>query len=139
MFYEDPYQDLRINIKKGRQVLNGENAMGLLRFRATYASGDIRRMEVQQEFAAAALSQVISKDNLLKNAGALLDAVFNYVDSNLSATDALRYLDYVRKLDAEKIYTYTMPYDPDRLGNYVYIDEAAANDLVQKIFYGQQN
>ncbi|MDR1706265.1 MAG: LCP family protein [Clostridiales bacterium] len=137
MFYEDPYQDLYIDIKKGRQILNGHDAMGLVRFRATYASGDIKRMEVQQAFATAAVSQVLSKDNLFKNAGTILEAVFNYVDSNLSATDALRYLDHVRRLKPENIHTYTMPYDPNNLGNYVYIDEAAAHDLVQQIFFGQ--
>ena len=33
MDYEDPYQDLSIHLDKGYQLLNGEQAMGVVRFR----------------------------------------------------------------------------------------------------------
>ena len=34
MFYEDPYQDLYINLKKGPQLLDGDKAEQLVRFRS---------------------------------------------------------------------------------------------------------
>ncbi len=49
MFYEDPYQDLYIDLKAGPQHLNGEEAEGLVRFRR-YPTGDEGRIAVQQEF-----------------------------------------------------------------------------------------
>jgi hypothetical protein len=33
MNYDDPYQDLSIHIEKGYQLLDGEGAMGVLRYR----------------------------------------------------------------------------------------------------------
>ncbi|MEG2221868.1 MAG: LCP family protein [Oscillospiraceae bacterium] len=69
MDYEDPYQDLSIHIKKGYQLLNREQAMGVIRFRDGkngYANGDIGRIETQQGFMKAVVEQVLKVQNLDK-------------------------------------------------------------------------
>ena len=65
MRYKDPYQDLVIDLKAGEQVLDGQNAMGLVRFRR-YASGDIGRIDVQQDFLKALIKQCLSLENWSK-------------------------------------------------------------------------
>ena len=50
MYYQDPTQNLHIDLKAGKQLLDGEKAMELVRFRKGYASQDIQRTKVQQEF-----------------------------------------------------------------------------------------
>lgn len=59
MKYDDPYQDLHIDLKAGQQVLDGEKAMQLVRFRG-YAEGDIRRVAVQQDFLKALIKECLS-------------------------------------------------------------------------------
>ena len=57
MYYNDPTQDLYIDLKQGLQRLNGEEAMWLVRFREGYATADLQRMSVQRDFLKEALSQ----------------------------------------------------------------------------------
>lgn len=69
MDYEDPYQDLSIHIKKGYQKLNGEQAMGVVRFRDGkngYNNGDIGRIETQQAFLKAVIEQMLQIQNMTK-------------------------------------------------------------------------
>ncbi len=44
---DDPTQDLHIHLKKGRQLLDGDKALQLVRYRG-YLNADIGRMEIQQ-------------------------------------------------------------------------------------------
>lgn len=57
MYYNDPTQDLYIDLKQGMQHLNGEEAMWLVRFREGYVTADLQRMSVQRDFIKEALSQ----------------------------------------------------------------------------------
>ncbi len=72
MNYEDPYQDLSIHIKKGYQLLDGEQAMGVIRYRHDnnmkygYANGDLGRIETQQAFLKAVIKQLLQVKNVGK-------------------------------------------------------------------------
>ncbi len=57
MVYEDPYQNLAINLEQGRQVLDGEKAEMLIRYRKGYLNGDLGRIEVQKAFLGAMIEQ----------------------------------------------------------------------------------
>lgn len=52
MYYEDPYQDLLIDIKAGEQRLWGEEALAFVRWRDD-GQGDLGRIERQQAFLQA--------------------------------------------------------------------------------------
>ena len=69
MDYEDPSQDLSIHVQKGYQKLNGEQAMGVVRFREGkngYANGDLGRIETQQGFLKALIEQCLQIDKMTK-------------------------------------------------------------------------
>lgn len=66
MYYEDPAQDLYINLQEGQQVLNGEESMGLVRYRYGYADADIGRVSVQRDFMMAAINQWAKVGNVTK-------------------------------------------------------------------------
>ena len=66
MYYNDPTQDLYINLTAREQTLNGEQAMGLVRFRSGYAMADLQRVNVQRDFLSAAMHQWLSVKNLLR-------------------------------------------------------------------------
>lgn len=52
MYYEDPYQDLVIDLKEGRQRLRGKDALAFVRWRDD-GKGDLGRIERQQVFLQA--------------------------------------------------------------------------------------
>lgn len=69
MDYDDPSQDLHIHVKKGYQKLDGEAAMGVVRFREGkngYATGDLGRIETQQGFLRALIEQCLQIDKMTK-------------------------------------------------------------------------
>lgn len=57
MYYNDPTQDLYIDLKAGEQTLNGQEAMWLVRFRSGYAMADLERVRVQRDFLQSAIGQ----------------------------------------------------------------------------------
>lgn len=67
MYYNDPSQNLSINIKKGYQKLSGAQAMQVVRFRDGpngYSNGDLGRIETQQNFLKAVISQCLQISNV---------------------------------------------------------------------------
>ncbi len=66
MTYSDPWQNLSIDLKAGTQQLNGQQALGLLRFRSGYATADLQRVQVQRDFIRSALRQWVNIKNLPK-------------------------------------------------------------------------
>ena len=71
MKYNDPYQDLVIDVKKGYQKLSGEDAMGVIRWRHNnsgggYPDGDLGRIKTQQAFLKAVVEQLLQLKNVPK-------------------------------------------------------------------------
>ncbi|MBE7047615.1 MAG: hypothetical protein E7396_09465 [Ruminococcaceae bacterium] len=66
MVYEDPYQDLYINLKKGVHTLNGDGVTQLLQYRQGYPRGDMDRIELHQRFIKEFISQKLNKENIDK-------------------------------------------------------------------------
>ena len=51
--YEDPVQGLSIHLKKGKQILDGKAAQGLVRCRNAYPNADYGRLDAQKLFMTA--------------------------------------------------------------------------------------
>ena len=75
MNYDDTSQDLHIHLKQGEQVLDGDKAEQIVRFRhnndgttypASYGTQDIGRMRTQREFLKAAAKQILTGNNIFK-------------------------------------------------------------------------
>ena len=73
MNYDDPTQNLHIHLSKGYQLLDGEKAMGVVRYRKDndsrygYVDGDLGRIKTQQAFLTAVLEKCLQPDVLLPN------------------------------------------------------------------------
>lgn len=65
MHYEDPTQDLYIDLQEGQQHLDGDKAMQLVRFRS-YPEADIERTRVQQSFCKALAKKCLSISSIAK-------------------------------------------------------------------------
>ncbi len=118
MHYEDPAQDLYIHVEAGKQVLNGEEAMGVVRFRKGYDMQDLQRVNVQRDFIMAALSQWKSAKNILL-APQALDILEEYCLTDLSTANFLWIAESVLACGTDDMMMTTIPYT---LGyDYVYI------------------
>ncbi len=60
MKYDDPFQDLHIDIKAGLQVLDGKNATDFIRYRSNYADGDLGRVDAQKQFMSSLFHKIIN-------------------------------------------------------------------------------
>jgi len=110
MFYNDPSQDLYIDLQEGLQTLDGEQAMGLVRYRKGYASQNIMRTQVQQDFMRALAKKCLSLSNL-KKIGELSDLFAKYVMTDLSVGNIAYFGQELLKCDFENMFTYTLEGD----------------------------
>lgn len=102
-----------------------------------YVQKDLKRIEVQQQFIQALIEKVCSSDTLMRNLNDLVKVALDCTESNISVSEALKYVKYVKALDPAKITSDTVPY----LGNpgrYVELDEDGIKELVNERIYGIQ-
>lgn len=116
MNYDDPYQDLHIHLDAGEQLLNGEDAMGLIRWRKNndgtgYPEGDIGRVRMQQDFLKALIKDCVSIKNWPKIKSYVKIAA-EHVVSDLTVGEMIWFAGKALELDLNKINTCTLP------GNY---------------------
>ena len=109
MRYNDPTQNLNINIDKGYQLLNGEDSVKVCRFRNTYAGGDIDRIGVQQSFLKAAASQILTLGNI-PNLGELVDILVENTDTDLDAANIAWFIRQFLLCKMDNISFQTMPW-----------------------------
>ena len=116
MNYDDPTQDLHIHIEKGYQLLDGEDAMGVIRYRHDndmrygYADGDLGRIKTQQAFLKAVVEQCLQIKNVARIQE--LAEVFNRnVTTNLSIQNLLWFAQQAifGGLEMENVNFVTMP------------------------------
>lgn len=137
MNYEDPFQDLYIHLKKGPQVLDGKKAEQLVRFRR-YPEGDVARVEVQQLFLKAFAQKILSTDTILKNLPDLISNMYQYVETDITLVDALKYVRYVNDVDMNNVVMEVLPGEGKYIGDVSYFiyDEIATRDVIDRVFYG---
>lgn len=133
LYYVDPYQDLYIDLYPGMQHLDGEKAEQLVRFREGYAQKDLKRIEVQQQFIQALIEKVCSSETLMNNLDDLVKVALDCTESNISVSEALKYVKYVKDLDPAKITSDTVPGEG---GSYYDIDEEGLKELIDWRIHG---
>lgn len=65
MDYDDPAQNLSIHLKAGKNHLNGKEAIGFLRYRSGYVTGDIGRLDAQKLFMDAFFTRFSEQKNFV--------------------------------------------------------------------------
>lgn len=114
MDWDAPDQDLHIHIKAGYQLLNGEDAVKVMRFRysndslSTYEGGDIDRIGVQHDLLMALANQMLTFGNI-PNLGKLIGIYEENVTTNVTSGNLAFYAQEFLKLDSENIHFDTLP------------------------------
>ena len=91
MSYHDPYQDLVIEQSKGYRLLDGDDAMQVIRWRKNDGGngiGDSGRMQIQQDFLKAVIKQMMQPKNVL-NIGKISKVFQENVETDLSFQNIL--------------------------------------------------
>ncbi|NLJ57960.1 MAG: LCP family protein [Tissierellia bacterium] len=112
MRYTDIYDSppLYINIAPGEQIIDGDKALQLLRFRTgdpgypSYQDGDLGRVKTQQEFIKAAVRKSLSLK--LPN---VISAVYPHVKTNFTLTELLGLGTDLIGFKAENLTTHMLP------------------------------
>lgn len=121
--YEDPAQNLHINLKKGYQLLDGDKVEQLLRFRKPdtsrysstelkelrqfYDGSDLKRTEMQVRFIKEFINQKVNIQYLPKY-NAILNYAFKNIITNMTLTDALKLSSGAIKVKSESINSFRL-------------------------------
>lgn len=122
MYYNDLSQNFKINLKKGYQLLDGEGAMGVVRWRHNsddsghisssygYAEGDIGRIKTQQAFMKEVIKKCLQPDVVLKSLSKYITIFQKNVETDLEAGHIAYFVQSaVGGLDMEGVKFATLP------------------------------
>ena len=96
-------------INQGQQVLNGQQAEWMVRFRHDYTEGDIGRMKAQRIFMAAAMAKVcdINSIEMLGYINKIVDR--KLIGSNLTVDEISKLSDFASTIGMDKITMHMLP------------------------------
>lgn len=140
MRYSDPYATppLNINLKKGRQVLDGQKSMEYLRFRKGYANQDLGRINAQQEFLQALIEKVMSPASVIR-IPQYIDTFHTYVDTDMSKRDMLDITREAIRIRPSEIEKHTIPGKPAMINgvSYYQVNESELRELIDFLMSGE--
>lgn len=133
MFYEDPYQDLYIDLKAGEQHLDGAKAEQLVRFRQ-YPMGDEARIAVQQDFIHALVKQKLNPKTLIK-LPKIMGELKKNIDTDIAESDYISLALSALKAENGAFETYKLPGQAQRISglSYYIADMAETEKLIDEI------
>lgn len=145
MNYDDSSQDLHIHLEAGEQLLDGDKAEQVVRFRhnnngstypSEYGQEDIGRMKTQRAFLTALAKKMLSWKSVTKING-ILDIAQKYVETNLDFNAIKDYIPYAVEFDINNLKTAALPGVPE-YANVVWIyssDKEETKKVVNKLFF----
>lgn len=156
MKYDDPTQDLHIDLKAGLQKLDGSKAEQLLRWRhsnnikgvgmttypSEYGNDDFGRMRTQRDFIVATMKQTLKPGNIFK-IGQLLEIANKNVDTNIELSLAKDYVPYLVEFNTDEMKTATLPgttpdvKDTNNVSVFV-INKTETKELIDSMFFSEE-
>ena len=142
MDYDDPYQNLHIHLKKGKQVLDGKKAEQFVRYRKGnhngegYEDGDLGRIKMQQLFMREFVNQKLKLKYLLK-ADEIFYTLKKNMRTNIEIGDIRYFIKDIKNIKTPEINGYTLPgYSRYIGGQWFYIyDKKKTKELIEQNFY----
>lgn len=140
LHYDDNYQDLHIHLDPGVQLLNGEEAEGLVRFRKGYAEGDVGRIKTQQLFLEAFAKKITSPSIIVKIPN-IINTVMNTVSTDIKLSEVSSYLPYINSMSSENLTFNIVPGEAEYIDgkSYYIVDEEAIPKFLEEVFSDEQD
>ena len=143
MKYTDKKQDLYIDLEKGYQLLDGDKAEQLVRFRhnqdgttysSEYGDNDIGRMKTQRNFLKAVVEQTMQPSNVLK-VGEFIDIAQKYVKTNIPINLLKQYIPSAVNFNTDNLETGSLPGAPEKCnGVWLFIqDEEESEEYIAEL------
>jgi LCP family protein required for cell wall assembly len=136
MSHNDPDPKLRINLAPGVKRLNGQEALGYVRFRGT-PTADIGRTGRQQKFIKALAEEMLQSKTILK-----LPELAKNVHTNIPVKDMPAMVKVAKNFSSQEIYTQTLPgysYTDRQTGaSYWQADPEIAEGIIDDLFAGKK-
>lgn len=134
--YYNDNEGFVVDLKPGEQILDGEKAIQLVRFRSGYKRADLKRIEVQRDVLKAFLTQAMEKDTIMSNSKAYIDTVIEYVDTDITIGELSSYLSVIEGFDGSNFKGYTLPGEPEyRSGiSYYNFNEEETKKVIDEIY-----
>ncbi len=110
MYYVDKAQGLYINLRPGKQILNGEKALQYVRFRYD-PMGDIGRIKRQQAFLQTVLKK-FEDPSLLANLPALFESLKEALKTNIPLEKVLQLALWFKGLEEKTVHMDMLPGEP---------------------------
>lgn len=148
MYYTDKTQNLVIDLKEGTQIIDGNKAEQLLRFRHNndgtsypieYGDNDFGRMRTQRDFIMATLKQTLKPGNIFK-IGEILEIANENVETKLELSYVKDYIPYAVEFSTDNIKTATLPgttpdmKETNNVSVFI-VDKEETEKLIQSMFY----
>ena len=128
-----------INLKKGNQHLNGDQALQYVRYRGG-PTADIGRTQRQQKFIKALANEMFKAKTILK-LPALIPEINKYVRTNIPLKDMVYMANMAKKFDSSSITAQTLPgypyTDPSTGASYWEADQEKATIIVESLLQGK--
>lgn len=131
MYYDDPAQDLHIDLSQGLQTLDGEEAVHVLRYRSGYALADLQRVNVQRDMVKAAMNQWLTPGKLFSGLRAL-GKLGDCADTDLSARNLFWVAKTIYRIGLGGMESYTLPGSWD--SPYYWLDTQQCADILDEYF-----
>jgi polyisoprenyl-teichoic acid--peptidoglycan teichoic acid transferase len=134
--YQDDSQHFYVNLKAGKQHLDGMKLLGLLRYRHD-ANGDIGRMQRQQMVFKALLEQSLNPMTIAR-IPQLFSVIQSHVDTNLTVEELLALGGFSMQNGKSKMQSLMMPGDYNGDGkhgtSYWLADERGIQNMMARYF-----
>ncbi len=105
MDMDDPTQDLYIHISKGLQLLDGENALKVIRYRHNIS--DLARISVRHGFLKEAVRTLLQPANV-RRAAEIAGVTFDNIRTSMSRSDIIYYAQKAVTMDMDNVHFYTL-------------------------------
>jgi polyisoprenyl-teichoic acid--peptidoglycan teichoic acid transferase len=118
MYYEDPYDNLVIDLRPGVQKLNGDDAIGYVRYRDQ--GGDLGRIQRQQKFMKAVMQQV-TQPSTIGQLPTLVKELSGAVRTNMSSGDLVNLAKLINDARKHGLKGHVIPGTPIYIGEISYV------------------
>ena len=106
MYYEDPYDNLVINLRPGEQRMDGKTAIQYVRYRDE--EGDIGRISRQQKFIKAMFTEIMSP-SVLPRIPSIIREVSNAVKTDMPTSEMIKLANLLHDAYKNGLKTYMVP------------------------------
>lgn len=136
MQYTDEWDDppLIIDLKQGLQTLDGNKAIGFLRFRHGYKDADLGRVAAQRQFVESFIHTATTPRGLL-GVPKILDSYKLHTKTNIPFENLVELGKNITRSDLSNIETMTLPGNPkyiNRISYFIY-DKEKSRELVRSL------